>query len=77
MPTKKPRFNITFEQSEANMLAQLAKKHNKSISSVAKELILDALERHEDMALSAIADERAAEFEKKSQKTISHEKAWK
>ena len=77
MPTKKPRFNITFEPPEVNILTQLAKKKHKSISGLAKELILDALARHEDVALSAIADQRIDEFEKKSQKTVSHEKAWK
>jgi hypothetical protein len=59
-----------------NILTQLAKKKHKSVSGLAKELILDALERHEDMVLSAISDQRIDEFEKKSQKTVSHEKAW-
>jgi predicted DNA-binding protein len=77
MPTKKPRFNITFEPSEINMLTLLAKKKHKSISTLARELILDALERHEDMVLSAVGDERVEEFQKKLQKTVSHEKAWK
>ncbi|KKQ32818.1 MAG: hypothetical protein US49_C0005G0037 [candidate division TM6 bacterium GW2011_GWF2_37_49] len=77
MPTKKPRLNVTFETSELNTLGLLAKKQNKSISSLAKELILDALERHEDVALSTLANERVDEFEKKSQKTVSHDKAWK
>lgn len=77
MPTKKPRFNITFEPSEAVILSKLAKKQHKSISSLAKELILEALERHEDMVLSSIADERVAASEKKSQKMVSHEDAWK
>jgi predicted DNA-binding protein len=77
MPTKKPRYNITFNSSEVNILATLAKKHNQSISSIAKELILEALERHEDMALSALADARVEESEKKGKKRVSHEKAWK
>lgn len=77
MPTKKPRCNITFDPSEINILSTLAKKGRKSISSVAKELILEALERHEDMALSALADRREEEAERKSEETVSHEDAWK
>lgn len=77
MPTKKPRFNVTFEEAEIKMLTTLAKKKHKSISGFAKELILDALSRHEDMALCAIANERIDESEKQLHKTVSHEKAWK
>lgn len=77
MPTKKPRFNITFDPDEINVLTMLAKKQHKSIAGMAKELILESLERHEDRALSSLADERLEEAEKASQKMISHEKAWK
>lgn len=77
MPTKKPRLNITFDSPEVNILALLAKKQQKSIAGLAKELLLEALERHEDIMLSALADERLEEAETKSQKMISHEKAWK
>ena len=44
-----------------------------SLSIVAKELMEDALEKHEDMLLSELAMKREA----KSKKVISHEKAWK
>jgi len=58
MPTKNPRINITFETETAGLLATLAKHEHKSVSSLAKELILEALERREDMALSIIAETR-------------------
>ena len=77
MPTKKPRFNITYDQAELNVLVNLAKKQNKSIAGVAKELILDALERHEDMFLSALADQRIKEAEQRGEKLVPHSKAWK
>lgn len=77
MPTKNPRLNITFDETQANHIASLAKQQGKSISRVAKELILEALERHEDMALSTIADTREEEAKRKSQKKISHKNAWK
>jgi hypothetical protein len=77
MPTKNPRFNITISKAEANLIASLAKQQRKSISSVAKELILEALERHEDMALSALADTREEDAKKKAEKRVAHKDAWK
>lgn len=77
MPTKKPRFNITFDPAEIALLMQLAKKQKKSVAGLAKELIMEAMDRHEDMTLSSIADSRVKEAEEKSQKLVSHEDAWK
>lgn len=73
MPTKNPRLNITFEPDTATMLASLAKFEHKSISSLAKELILEALELHEDRYLSNIALKRDIKHEK----VKTHEDAWK
>lgn len=73
MPTKNPRINITLEESMAGILSRLAHQEHKSISSMAKELVLEALERREDMALSAIAEIR----DKAKAKRIKHNDAWK
>jgi len=73
MPTKNPRINITFEQATAGLLAQLAQQEHKSLSSFAKELILEALDRREDIVLSAIAKIRDIEQVTK----VAHEDAWK
>ena len=73
MPTKNPRVNITFEESTAVLLAKMAREEHKSVSSLAKELILEALERREDMVLSAIATTRDIPKAKK----VGHENAWK
>ena len=73
MSTKNPRISVTFEEDAADLLVSLAKKENKSVSTLAKELILDALERREDLALSTIAQVR----DKKSIKKVEHEDAWK
>ena len=77
MPTKNPRLNITINKAEAQLLAMLAKQQQKSVSFIAKELILDALERHEDMGLSVLATGREEEAEKKSAKKILHQDVWK
>jgi len=73
MPTNNPRVNITFEKSMAGLLADLAKQEDRSVSSLAKELILEALERREDKALSLLAEKR----DKPKAKRIKDEDVWK
>lgn len=72
MPTKNPRVNITFEEATARLLTSLAKQEEKSLSSLAKELILEALERREDKILSEIAEER----DTKKAKKVKHKDVW-
>lgn len=73
MPTKNPRLNVVLDNELYEMVEKIAQKEGKSLSVVAKELMEDALEKHEDMLLSEMAMKR----ESKSKKTISHDKAWK
>ena len=73
MSTKNPRINLTLEESTVNVLAKLAMQEHKSIAGVARELVLEALERREDRALSAIAKTR----DTTKIKRIKHEDAWK
>lgn len=73
MPTKNPRINVTFEETTAKLLVSLAKDEHKSLSSIVKELALEALERREDKHLSKLA----TELDKPNVKTHSHSDAWK
>jgi predicted DNA-binding protein len=73
MPTKNPRLNVVLGSDLYAMVEYLAKLEDKSLSVVAKELIEDSLERHEDLLLSKMAMKR----ESTSKKKISHDKAWK
>lgn len=73
MPTDNPRINITLEEPTARLIFGLAKQEHKSVSGLAKELILEALERREDMVLSAIAEAR----DKKGARKVKHVDAWK
>ncbi len=66
-------INLSFEQTTVDWLATLAKQENKSVENFAKELILDALELREDLALSAIAEMR----DREGVVRVSHEDAWK
>ena len=54
-------------------IEKIAMQEGKSKSVVAKELMEDALEKHEDLLLSVIAMRR----ESKSKRTVSHVKAWR
>lgn len=73
MPTKKPRLNVVLSNAILQALTEIAENEDKSLSVVAQELIVEALDRHEDLLLSGIATKR----EKESKRTISHDKAWK
>ncbi|MBU0456034.1 MAG: DUF6290 family protein [Pseudomonadota bacterium] len=73
MATICPRLSITVDPERAKILANLAKQNNQSISALAKELIIEALELREDLILSTLAKKR----DSKSQKRISHQDAWK
>lgn len=73
MPTKNPRLNVVLSVELYEMVEKISKQEDKSMSTVAKELIEDALEKHEDLLLSETAMRREA----KSKKTVSHDKAWK
>ena len=68
MPTKNPRLYITLEQVTRSLLVSLAKQEQKSVASLAKELIIEALELREDLALSELAKIR----DSGKQKTIKH-----
>ncbi len=73
MPTQNPRINITFDVETAKTLTDLSHQEHKSVSSLAKELIIEALERREDRALSAIAEVRDTPHAKR----VKHDDAWK
>lgn len=73
MPTKNPRLNVVLSTDLYQMVEKLSEQEDKSMSVVAKELIEEALEKHEDLLLSEMAMKREA----KTKKTIPHDKAWK
>lgn len=70
---KTQRINVTFDKDTVSILSYLAKKKHKSLAGLTKELVEEALELQEDMALSKIANELDVE----GVKTYSHEEAWK
>ncbi|MBK5276531.1 MAG: toxin-antitoxin system, antitoxin component [Desulfuromonadales bacterium] len=64
MPTKNPRINVVCEQPLYFELSSIAASEGASLSSVAHDLIKEALELREDRALTALADSRAETFDR-------------
>ena len=58
MPAKNMRVNIALERALYDALGVLARREGASLSTKARDLLRDALETHEDLALAAIAAER-------------------
>ena len=73
MSNKNPQINITFEEETTHLLNNLAKQEEKTLSTFVKELILEALDRREDMILSKIAEDRDTQHAK----TVDHDDVWK
>ena len=75
MPTRNPRLNIVLEPDTFGIIKRMAAKEKVSMSLKARELIKNALELCEDIALVAEADKRSASFNRK--KVKSHDDIWK
>ena len=73
MPTKHPRINVTLEEETMLMLSLLAKKKSRSVSSMTKELLEEALDLREDKILSTLARMRDVSQAKR----VKHADAWK
>ncbi len=71
VPAKNPRVNVVLERPLYETLDRLARRDRTSLSSKARDLIRDALELYEDLALGEIARERDATFERST--VLTHE----
>ena len=70
MPAKNPRINVVCEPPLYYEIAHLAEDSGASLSSVASDLIREALELREDRSLAAIADQRVASFDRSKALTL-------
>jgi hypothetical protein len=75
MPTQNPRINIVVEPPLYGVMNDLATSEGVSMSTLARDLIREALELREDMGLAAWASAREKTFSKK--RALSHEETWK
>ena len=67
MPTKNQRINITTNEKLMSNITLIAKQEKKTVSTLAKELIEEALDKREDMYLSTIANSREIKSSKISE----------
>jgi len=74
MPTTNPRINVVLDQRLYSTIQSIAEKHGISLSLAARDLIKEALESHEDLALSEWAEERDKTFDRKQ--SMTHKQVW-
>jgi len=74
MPTKNPRVNIVVEQPLYTVMQDLAASEGISMSTLARDLIREAIDIREDVALAGLADSRMKTFNRK--KALSHKDVW-
>jgi hypothetical protein len=75
MPTKKPRLNVVVGPALYKTLSSLAHKEGISLSLLARDLLKEALELHEDIHWNEVAQKRDKTFSYK--KALSHKDVWK
>jgi len=74
MPTKNPRINVVLEKPLYRNVERIARKDGVSLSLKVRDLVKEALEMEEDIALASIAVEREKTFNRK--KALSHNEVW-
>ncbi len=72
MPTSSPRVHVVCESPVYIAISDIAKEEHRSMSAIAHDLIIEALDRREDLYFSELSEQR----ESKPFRTISHHKAW-
>ncbi len=74
MPAKNPRINVVLERPLFRTVEKLAKRDGLSLSLKVRNLIKEALEIEEDIALGAFAESREKTFRKSS--AARHNEVW-
>ncbi|MBI4699199.1 MAG: toxin-antitoxin system, antitoxin component [Nitrospirae bacterium] len=74
MPAKNPRINVVLEKPLYHNVERLAKKDGVSLSFKVRDLVREALEIEEDVALSQFAEKREKTFDRK--KSLRHDEVW-
>jgi hypothetical protein len=74
MPSQKPRINIVLDDFLYQNVRFLAEKDNISLSAKVRDLLKEALEIQEDIALSGFAEEREKSWD--DSKALTHDDVW-
>ena len=74
MPTKNARINVVVEKPLYAVIDEISKERGISKSMVVRDLVMQAIELREDMALVRFADKREKSFDKS--KALTHKEIW-
>jgi hypothetical protein len=74
MPAQNPRINVVLNNLLYQDVRLLAEKDNVSLSAKVRDLLKEALEIQEDIALSGFAEKREKSW--KDSKALSHDDVW-
>ena len=74
MPTKNARINVVMEKGLYSAVNELAKRQGLSMSLTVRDLVREAIELREDVALAGIAEQRERALKRK--KLLSHDEVW-
>jgi hypothetical protein len=74
MPVKNPRINVVLEKPLYSTIERLASREGISLSLKVRDLVKEALEIEEDIALSVFAEKREKTFTKS--KALKHNEVW-
>ena len=74
MPAKNPHINVVLGNLLYENLRLLAEKDNVSLSAKVRDLLKEALEIQEDIALSAFAEKREKSWN--DSKALTHDDVW-
>ncbi len=75
MPAKNPRVIAVLGRPLYDALSRLARREGMSLSLKARDLLREALEVHEDVALARIAEQRERTFDRT--RARSHQRVWR
>jgi predicted DNA-binding protein len=74
MPAKNPRISVVLEKPLYQRIEYLAKREGISMSLKVRDLVKEAVELEEDIALSAFAEKREETF--MESEALRHEEIW-
>jgi len=74
MPTQNPRINIVLDNLLYQNVRLLAEKDNVSLSAKVRDLLKEALEIQEDMALAEFAGKREESWNESE--ALTHDAVW-
>lgn len=74
MPTNNPRVNVVLEKPLYAHVQRLAKRDGVSMSLKVRDLLREALEIEEDIALAKFAGVREKSFNRR--KSLKHDEVW-